>query len=206
MATSIPYPLELHTQRLLIRSPEEADASEFEHALAESIETLRPWLAWAQSIPTLDEARESCRQARARFEQNEDHRLHLYLKDAFLQGTRTLVGCSGLHRIDWSVPKGEIGYWVRASYTSKGYITEAVQEITRFAIEDLGMKRVEIRMNTANHKSRHIAERLGFTHEGTLRNDMRHTDGSLRDTHIYARTSTFRPLTQPTNASPNQRS
>ena len=44
----------------------------------------------------------------------------------------------GVAPIDWSVPKFEIGYWVGTRFARKGYITEAVKRIERFAFEQLG--------------------------------------------------------------------
>ena len=42
------------------------------------------------------------------------------------------LGSSGLHRIDWDVPKFEIGYWCRTSLARRGYITEAVAKIEEY--------------------------------------------------------------------------
>jgi RimJ/RimL family protein N-acetyltransferase len=105
------------------------------------------------------------RRARVAFLQRSDLRLLLFLK-----GTETLVGSSGLHRIDWSVPKFEIGYWIRTSFTRQGYATEAVQGIMAFAFEALGAQRVEIRCASENRPSARVAERAGFRLEGELRN------------------------------------
>lgn len=182
MKTHIPYPFELRTERLVIRSPREADAPALRLAIAESIDALRLWMPWAQAVPALEESQANCKKAVVDFQQGRDYRLHLFLKEP-----QTFIGSSGLHAIDWRVPKVEIGYWVRTSYSGKGYITEAIREITRYAIEELGMNRVEIRMSAGNTKSRAVPERLGFTFEGQLRNDDRHVDGTLRDTCIYAR-------------------
>ncbi len=177
----IPYPFELETERLVIRSPSVEDAPQLQEAIIETIETLSPWMPWADHLPTLDESEESCRNAEVDFQKGSDHRFHLFLKDSL-----TFVGGSGLHRIDWTVPKAEIGYWVRTSCSSKGYITEAVEGICRYAMEELKMNRVEIRMNSNNLKSRRIPERLGFTLEGTIRNHMKDVDNKLRDTCIYS--------------------
>jgi ribosomal-protein-serine acetyltransferase len=106
----------------------------------------------------------------------------------FLKGTGTLVGSSGLHRINWNVPRVEIGYWVRTKYAGKGYITEAVNGITAFAILELGAKRVEIRCDSENARSAQVARRCGFAHEATLRHDDRHhLTGALRDTLVFVR-------------------
>lgn len=104
----------------------------------------------------------------------------------FLKGTDTLAGSSGLHRIGWSVPRVEIGYWRRTSFAGHGYITEAVRGITAFAFDSLGAGRVEIRCDPLYHRSVRVAERAGFRLEGGLRNFERSPGGGLRNTLIFA--------------------
>ena len=106
----IPFPLELTTERLVVRSPSTDDADGLKEAVNESLEALRPWMPWANQPMTLDEARENCTKAMKKFEEGSDHRLHFFLKE-----TGMFVGGSGLHRIDWDVPRAEIGYWIRSS-------------------------------------------------------------------------------------------
>ncbi len=103
-----------------------------------------------------------------------------------LKGTQTLVGSSGLHRIDWDVPKFEIGYWCRTRFTGRGYVTEAVRGITAFAFGTLGARRVEIRCDSRNLPSARVAERAGFQLEGELRNSEVGTNGELRSTLVYS--------------------
>jgi ribosomal-protein-serine acetyltransferase len=65
---------------------------------------------------------------------------------------------------------------------------EAVQGISTFAFNELEARRIEIRCDSKNEKSRKIPERLGFTLEGILKNDAISVDGKgLRDTCIYAK-------------------
>ncbi|MNY68091.1 putative ribosomal N-acetyltransferase YdaF [compost metagenome] len=80
-----------------------------------------------------------------------------------------------------------MGYWVRSSYSRKGYITEAVHAITNYAIQELQANRIEIRCDTRNTPSARVAERSGFTLEGILRGDKCDVDGKLRDTMIFAK-------------------
>ena len=181
MATVIPYPLELTTDRLMIRFPAVADAQDMREAIAESLDALKPWMPWADHLPTIEEAEANCARAAQEFKDAKDFRLHLFLRDS-----DAFVGGSGLHNADWSTPKFEIGYWVRQSCSGNGYIAEAVAEIARFALEELTAKRVESRTSARNVRSWRVAERLGFTLDGVLRNDTRHLDGSLRDTKVYS--------------------
>src|SRR5262245_50811808 len=100
--------------------------------------------------------------------------------------TTRFLGGTGLHRIHWDIPAFEIGYWLRVSEEGKGYMTETVRLLCRFAFETLQANRVEIRCDARNVRSAAIPKRLGFVHEATLRNQSRDTAGELRDTLIFA--------------------
>jgi RimJ/RimL family protein N-acetyltransferase len=93
----------------------------------------------------------------------------------------------GLHRTDWSVPKTEVGYWIRASAAGMGFISEGVEALVAWALRELGARRVEIVTDEGNLPSRNVAERCGFELEGTLRNVLRSPDGTLHNNCIYAR-------------------
>ncbi len=97
-----------------------------------------------------------------------------------------IVGSSGLHRINWEARRFEIGYGIRTSETHKGYMTEAVNGIVRFAADNLEARRVEIRCDLRNARSRQVAVRAGFHREATLRNGPLDVNGRLSDTAIYA--------------------
>jgi RimJ/RimL family protein N-acetyltransferase len=174
------FPDSFETERLTIRSPMPGDGAELQAAVAETIDDLRPWMPWADHVPTVDEDEELVRQGRARFLTREDLWLLLFLKSS-----HTLVGGSGLHRIDWDVPRFEVGYWVRRRFAGQGYIMEAVRGITQFAFDTLGARRVEIRCDERNERSQAVAERAGFALEATLRNHSVAADGELRDTLIF---------------------
>lgn len=177
---SIPESFE--TERLRIRAPLWGDGEALNDAVKESIEELRPWMPWAQQIPSLEESELGIRQARLKFLDRSDLRLMLTLKE-----TGQLVGSSGLHRIDWEARRFEIGYWVRTSYSKQGYITEAVNGITDFAIRHLNANRIEIRCDSRNNRSSQVAIRAGFTLEAILRSEACDVEGVLRDTMIYAK-------------------
>lgn len=177
------FPYSFETERLTIRGPLPGDGQAVRTAVLESLEELKPWMPWAMDVPSEAEYEARVRRGQLKFLAREDLWLMLWLK-----GTNTIVGGSGLHRINWSVPKFEIGYWVRTQFARQGYITEAVAGITDFAFRELGAKRVEIRCDALNERSAAVPRRLGFTLEGTLRHDDRHhLTNELRDTLIFAK-------------------
>jgi RimJ/RimL family protein N-acetyltransferase len=132
----IDLPEQIETERLIVRPPRFGDGPAVNAAIRESIAELRPWMPWAQTEPTIEETEANLRNAVAKFAAREDLRLQLHLKDG------TFVGSSGLHRIDWTVPKFEIGYWVSTPFAGKGYVSEAVAAFARLAFETLRAARV----------------------------------------------------------------
>ncbi len=175
------FPESFGTERLTIRSPLPGDGPEMYAAVNESMEELTPWMPWPKNHKTIEDSEKDMREARARFVERTDLMLLLFSKQ-----TGTLIGSSGLHRMDWDVPRFKIGYWCRTSFTNQSYITEAVLGITNFAFEELGARRVEIKCDTRNAASVRVAEKAGYKLEGTLRNEQVSTSGDLRDTFVYS--------------------
>ncbi|MFJ8794828.1 GNAT family N-acetyltransferase [Streptomyces sp. NPDC102462] len=63
----------------------------------------------------------------------------------------------------------EVGFWSTKEHRGRGYVTEATLAVARWAFTRLAIDRVEWRAEVGNHASRAVAERAGFTVEGTLR-------------------------------------
>jgi RimJ/RimL family protein N-acetyltransferase len=175
-------PESFESDRLIIRAPLWEDGKMVNEAINESINELQPWMPWAQQIPTLEESEKISRQGRVHFLERSDLRLYLIHKT-----TGQFIGSSGLHRIDWQVRKFEIGYWISTPFSGQGYITEAVEGITNFAIHELQANRIEIRCDSRNVRSARVAERLGFTKEGILRSDKCDVDSLLRNTVVFSK-------------------
>jgi RimJ/RimL family protein N-acetyltransferase len=95
--------------------------------------------------------------------------------------TGNYVGESYLANADWRVPCIETGYFVLKEYTRRGFASEALWGITRYAFEQMGVTRVELQCSTDNDASRGVAEKCGFVYEGRLRQRNRKKDGSLVD-------------------------
>jgi RimJ/RimL family protein N-acetyltransferase len=174
-------PESFDSERLTLRCPRAGEGAELNRAIAETFPQLRDWLPWARNLPTPEESEEYTRRARCRFLAREELPLYLWLR-----GSETLVGASGLHRLDWSVPRFEIGYWCRQRFQGQGYVSEAVRAIIALAFGQLAAERVEIRCDPDNARSIRIPERLGFALEGRLRNHFRAVDGQVRDTLVYS--------------------
>ena len=177
------FPAEFTTKRLLIRAPKPGDGEVVYEAINASRNELKPWLPFASKEQSIEEVEANIRDSYIKFLAREDLRLLVFLKD-----TGQFVASSGLHRIDWDVPKFEIGYWIDSRFSGKGYMTEAVEGIADFAIDVLNARRIEIRCDTKNDRSRAIPEKLGFGLEGILENNgVDEETNELIDTCVYAK-------------------
>jgi RimJ/RimL family protein N-acetyltransferase len=182
----IDVPDRIDTERFILRCPRRGDGAAVNAALADTLDELRRWMPWAQSLPTLEQSEALCRRDHARFQLREDLVFLIFERES--DGREgLLVGSSGLHRIDWNVRRFEIGYWRRAGLPGQGIATEAARGLSRMAFDRLDARRVEIRMDDGNLPSRKVAERAGFTFEGLLRRDSLTVDGEPRDTRVYSR-------------------
>jgi RimJ/RimL family protein N-acetyltransferase len=68
---------------------------------------------------------------------------------------------------------GEIGYWIRSDVTGQGVGTEVTARAVQIGFEELMAHKLVLRIAMGNVASERIAERLGFTFEGTLRDEVR---------------------------------
>ncbi len=177
----IEIPELIESERVRLRPYEPTDAGQLWEAVDESREHLAPWMPWAKSYRSVDDARQFVVRVRAAWMLREDLVVGIFDKDS-----DRLLGGSGLHRINWTLRTFEIGYWLRASAEGQGYMRETVQLLTGLAFDTLDAVRVEIRMDVRNARSKAVASGLRFVHEGTLRQSLPDTEGRPRDQHIYA--------------------
>jgi len=97
------------------------------------------------------------------------------------------AGMTTYMNIDAVSRRVEIGStWYRKSVQRSALNTECKLLLLRHAFETLDCIAVEFRTHFLNHQSRRAIERLGAKLDGVLRNHMRMTDGSLRDTCAYS--------------------
>lgn len=113
---------------------------------------------------------------------NRESRLDLMMLD---RAEDRIVGSISLYRPDWDVRAAVVGYGVRGDARGKGYATEALTAVARWALTEGGLQRVALTANTDNLASVRVAERAGFRREGTLRRASLEDDG-LHDLAVFS--------------------
>lgn len=148
-------PEEIDAGPVRLRRWRAVDAPVLQRIVTESLEHLRPWMAWAQEPPSLEEERAVLGHMADAWERRSDFGFAIELPDA------GPVGGMGLHTRQGQGTL-EIGYWIAPARTGRGYVTSAARAITDAAFALPGVERVEIRCDEANTASAAIPRRLGF--------------------------------------------
>jgi len=181
-----PLPLQvIRTERLLIRPVRLSDATLMHGAMKVSFSALKQWMPWAQTLASLRDTQAYLAHGERIWRANAQDGVEQPLQ--IMDPTDQIYyGATGIKPANLTIPSFEVGYWVNQHYAEKGFITEAMNALTRYLFDVLKAKRVEINCEENNIKSAKVAERLGFTLEGTLKNHR--LDAKARVTHslIYA--------------------
>ncbi len=177
----IAWPARLESERLYLRPPEPADAAVVNRGVRDSFEALNRFMEWAAEPPTIEDSQAFCATGRPMPVTGEAFPLL-----AFRRSDDALVGGCGMAGCDLTVPSFELGYWCVTALSGRGYITEAVIAQCRYLRESFRAERIELRMDERNERSAAVAQRLGFTLEGTLHAQARSHHGVLRNTRVYA--------------------
>jgi RimJ/RimL family protein N-acetyltransferase len=82
--------------------------------------------------------------------------------------------------------RGRIGYWVAGHARGAGICTRALRLLSRWALDDLDLARLELITDPDNRASQRVAEKVGYQREGLLRAHLLHPDGRLRDSVMFS--------------------
>jgi [ribosomal protein S5]-alanine N-acetyltransferase len=164
----------LKTERLRLRAFAEADAEPL-FALQSDAYVLRYW----DSPPWTDPARAEQFIARSREMAEEGSGARLVIESA-----STFVGWCTLNSWNPEFRSASLGYCLARAGWGQGFATEAVGAVLGWAFDTLDLNRVQAEADTRNAASARVLEKLGFTLEGTLREDCV-VNGDVSDSWVF---------------------
>ena len=68
----------------------------------------------------------------------------------------------------------------------RGLTTRALRLLSEHAFEDIGLERMQLFADPANHASQRVAERVGYQREGVVRSHLPQRDGTRRDSIAFS--------------------
>ncbi len=158
----------LENDRLILQRFSKRDAQTLDEAIKVSLPDLNQWLPWARMDYTQSDTTAFIRESIQAWKEERAWDYSIRLKD---DPKRHLGNISF-----WTVSKlgkiAEIGYWIRSDQTKRGLCTEAMELLLAETFASMGYHKVVLRIAVGNDASDRVAEKLGFTREGTLREEL----------------------------------
>ncbi|MFD5436781.1 GNAT family N-acetyltransferase [Kitasatospora sp. NPDC091257] len=150
------------TENAELRPLEPWQAPEFLTHLDRARAHTDPWIPWATFSVDLDSARATLQRYSDGLNADQKRIYGIWLDG-------TLVG--GVMFVSFDARSGvcEIGAWTEPAGEGHGLITAAVKLLLDYAFATRGMHRAEWWCSSVNARSRAVAERVGMTRDGVLR-------------------------------------
>ncbi len=179
------FPMPIVSPNVIIRPPTLADVGELTSVYVDSYDMIKQTMAVHHKKPTPDEVAVYVKEAMESWKL-KDKESAVWLTLLIFDKHNQLVGETGYHHINWDELSLEFGGWISRQHLSKGYMTEASIALIQYAFKQLGIKNIHVVFDHLNTRSIKIAERLGFVHAETLKDDrISLVTNRVSDTLIY---------------------
>ena len=174
MPFQTPPPIE--TDRLIVRLVEESDLPALMQVNGDAeVTRYLPYQTWQ----TRNDAQAWYQRMRGL--QVAGHALQFVVVD---KRSASAVGTCLLFHLEEESARAELGYVLASSLWGTGYMYDALRSLVEAAFDSLSLRRLEAEVDPRNIASHKLLLKLGFTHEGLLRQRWL-TKGIPTDTNIY---------------------
>jgi [ribosomal protein S5]-alanine N-acetyltransferase len=152
----------LHTNRLILRKFEVADAPSMFNNWASDNEVIK-YLMWP-AHETVDISKGYIESLIVRYKQPNTYDWGIELK-----GLGQVIGSIGVVRCNDDVGYVHIGYCIGRKWWNKGITSEAFAAVIKFLMDEVKVNRIESRHDPRNPYSGKVMEKCGLRYEGTLK-------------------------------------
>ena len=97
-----------------------------------------------------------------------------------------VIGFAAYVNLDLEARQGEVGYAIAPAARGRGAASRAVDLLTRWGFDALGLERIELWIDVRNAASARVAERCGYRLDGVLRS-VHFKEGVRHDFGIWSR-------------------
>lgn len=102
-----------------------------------------------------------------------------------IKSNAQLIGLVYLKELDWEKKQGEFAYCLDKNFSRKGIVSTALKQLSSMAFNDLNLESLIIITYKENIGSIKVAEKCGFTHIRTLKDEFTPTGESPLDMELY---------------------
>ncbi len=139
-----------------------------------------PWLGWVKETETPADTLAFLQGVDADWNAQKQFVYSLFIGETF-------IGLVSVLNVAWAHNRAEIAYWLDTDYTGRGLMSQAVTMLEH-ALWRAGFNRLVIHTDVLNIQSAKIPQRLGYTHEGVLRQELFSTaHNRYRDINVFSK-------------------
>ena len=149
-------------ETLLLRTWSRRDTVLLHGLVLSNADFLRKWLPWVDELNNLKAVEEYINQTQMSLLGQQNHFYGIWEHGE-------LVGEIAHHGKTKRNKCTSVSYWLGEKYQGRGIVTRSLQTLLTDLFIKKGVNRVEIRIAPGNSKSQLLAEKFGFSKEGTLR-------------------------------------
>lgn len=173
--------MKLETKRLIIREWRKSDIKDIIEGMNNI--SVSKWLAFVPYPYTKKEAEKWVKYCTKKAKKRKGRNIYEFAIE--LKSEKKVIGGVSLTHINTFQGTAKGGIWLNAKYQGYGYGSEAFGEKTRFAFEELGLRRLENGFFKGNTASFNMQKKFGYKLEGMKRKAYHClADGKLKDEYI----------------------
>jgi ribosomal-protein-alanine N-acetyltransferase len=152
------WPVVLQSNELILRPLRFRDRAKWFAVRAENREWLTPWEATLPQVPEHIDGGDLISKRPSFIEMvriyNRDGRSGRTISLAIWQGPHLIGQITRGGIIYGALRGGHIGYWIDRRFANRGFTTQAVEMVTAYGFDELGLHRSEINLRPENAASR----------------------------------------------------
>jgi ribosomal-protein-alanine N-acetyltransferase len=96
-----------------------------------------------------------------------------------------VVGLVYIKELDWNKMQGEFAYCIDPRFEGKGWMSQTIKLLSYYALDELGLKTLQIIAHKSNLGSIKVAENCNFIWQKTLINEYTPPNKSPLDMELY---------------------
>lgn len=108
--------------------------------------------------------------------------------------TDKIAGLIIIKKLNWEAKQGELAYCIGAKHQGKGWVSDSVNQISKYAFNKLQLKTLQIISHKTNFGSIKVAENCGFLWRRTLISEFTPTNELALDMELYELTYNERTI------------
>ena len=165
------------TKNIVLAFPDEKYGEDLNFIIMNEHNRLLEWLPWVENYSGIEDSKIFQGISAKNFIERRVFTFTILFE-------RKAIGVVATHQVDFANKRSTLGYWIGQEHEGKGIVSQSMKSLIDFCFNELNLNKLEIWCAVENVRSNKIPQKLGFKHEGVLRQVEKNTSGFL-DVNVW---------------------